>query len=440
MSKFLLDIIVDVVFIVASSEDGIYDDVIMNQALQKDILIVDVYGRGYWLAFECQKRGYDVSVLDLTSLMGPWSIEDMEGPFGVFGSKKHTPSQINRLTNEGPLILSDRGYVIWLKTGPLELKGPLGSLQLQKSQISDIIVEYLRDHHSSSEILEFLPRIAHLSFKESWLAHFGHQISSSILMDNAKGITFGRPLPLMSSFYHRKLYKRKDKQNLLNLIYSFPSKKYTALHATKSLLEYVQYQKDKQIKARHVIWMLSSYETHFCFEDTANMLFPKGIMIPKWYWTRYRLSFEKSDILGYLPDHFVILEDIYLPWTHDNMIIVQKTADETMIDAWIRLPYAQRFEKDYIKNYGQCIKNSLQDRIPSCNLDIQDWPKELTESPHQMGPSVFTVYDFKERQRFKRASLENVIFEGPEVWTSLGWDGQFYSNKNTLLQLLERLD
>ena len=79
-----------------------------------------------------------------------------------------------------------------------------------------------------------------------------------------------------------------------------------------------------------------------------------------------------------------------------------------MIDTWVRLPYTQRFEKDYIKKYGQCIKNSLQDRIPGCNLHIQDWPKELTENPHQLGPSIFTVYDLKERQRFKRASLGNV--------------------------------
>ena len=57
----------------------------------------------------------------------------MEGPFGVFGSKRHTPSQINRLTNEGPLTLSDRGYVIWLKTGPLELKGTTWKSSIAKS-------------------------------------------------------------------------------------------------------------------------------------------------------------------------------------------------------------------------------------------------------------------------------------------------------------------
>ena len=411
----------------------------MSQTLQKDILIVDLYGRGHWLAFECQKRGYNVAVLDLTSLMGPWSIEDIEGPFGVFGSKRHAPSQINRLANEGPLTLSDRGYVIWLKTGPLEMKGPLGSLQLQKAQIPHIVIEYLRDSHLSSELPDFLSQIKHLPFEKSWLAHFAHQISSPVLMENNKGISFGRRLPLMSSFYYRKFYKRKDKKSLPSLIYPSPLKKHMTLYAKKSLIEYIQYQKDKQVKAKHVIWMLSSYETHFCFGNNSDILFPKSITIPKWYWTRYRVSFEKSDILNFLPDHFVILDDIYLPWTHDNVIIVQKTADETMIDAWIRLPYTQRFEKSYIENYGQCIKNSLQNRIPGCNLHIQDWPKELTENPHQMGSSIFVVYDFKERQRLKRTSLKNVVFEGPEVWTSLGWDGQFQSNKITLLRLIEQL-
>ena len=411
----------------------------MSQTLQKDILIVALYGRGHWLALECQKRGYNVALLDLTSLMGQWSIEDIEGPFGVFGSKRHTPSQINRLTNEGPLNLNDRGYVVWLKTGPLELKGPLGTFQIQKAQIPDIIIEYLRDNISATKLLDFLSQIKSLSFQQSWLAHFAHQISSSIFMENTKSLSFGGPLPLMSSFYYRKFYKRKDTQTLPNLIYPSPLKKHIALYVKKPLLEYVQYQKDKQVKARQVIWMLSSYETHFCFGESAHLLFPRGVIIPKWYWARYRISFEKSDILECLPDHFVILDDIYLPWMHDNVIIVQKTADENMIDAWIKLPYAQRFVKDYIKNYGQCIKKSLQDRIPECNLHIQDWPKELTEIPSHIGPSVFTVYDLKERQHLKNAPLKNIIFEGPEVWTSLGWDGQFHSNKNTLLQLIKCL-
>ena len=407
----------------------------MNETLQKDILIVDLYGRGHWLALECQKKGYEVAVLDLTSLMGTWSTEDIEGPFGVFGSKRHAPSQINRLTNEGPLTLSDRGYVIWLKTGPLELKGPLGNLQLQKAQIPHIIIEYLRDNYPLSKTSDFLSQMKHLSFKKSWLAHFAHQVSSSVLMENVNGIFFGNSLPLMSSFYYRKFYRRKNKQNVPNLIYPSLSKNHVALYAKKNILEYIQYQKDKQVKASHIVWMLSSYETHFCFGESANILFPKGMMIPKWYWTRYRMSFEKSDILEYLPDHFVILEDIYLPWVHDNMIIVQKTADQSMIDAWVRLPYIQRFEKAYVQKHGQCIKKSLQDRIPGCNLHIQDWPKELTENPHQIRPSIFTVYDLKERQHLKRALLKNVVFEGPEIWTSLGWDGQFQSNRNTLLKL-----
>ena len=420
---------------VASHRDDVYDGVTMGQTLEKDVLIVDLYGRGHWLALECQKKGYDIAILDFTSLMGPWSIEDIEGPFGVFGSKRHTSSQMNRLANEGPLTLSDRGYVIWLKRGPLELKGPLGSLQSQKAQIPHVVTEYLRDGHTSSESLDFFSQMKPLSFKEGWPAHFAHQISSSVLMENTKGIFFGRALPLMASFYYRKFYKRKDKQDLPNLIHPSPSKKHIHLYGKKPFLEHIQYQKDKQIKAKHIIWMLSSHETQFCFGDSASLLFPKGIIIPKWYWTRYRMSFENSDLLECLPDHFVMLEDIYLPWTHDNVVIIQKTADASMIDAWIRLPYTQRFKNDYVENYGQLIKKSLQERIPECNLHIQDRPKELTEDSRQIGPSIFAIYDLKERQQLKRASLKNVLFEGPEVWTLLGWDGQFQSNKNTLLQL-----
>lgn len=414
----------------------------MKQTLQKDILIVSLYGRGHWLALECQKKGYDIAFLDLTSLMGEWSVEDMEGPFGVFESKNHTSSQITRLTNEGPLVLNDRGYVIWLKTGPLELKGPLGAFQIEKNLIPDIIIEYLRliDGGSLSQSPDFLSQIENLPFEKTWLAHFAHQITSSVFIENTKGIFFGNALPLMNSFYYRKFHKKKDEQNPSYLILSSsPFKKNISLNATRSLLESVQYQKNKLIKARQVIWMLSSQETDFCFGKDTTLLFPKGVIIPKWYWTKYRISSKTTDILEFLPDHFVMLEDIYLPWMHDNVSIAQKTSYRGVLDVWMRLPYAQRFQKDYIQRYGINVQKHFQNRIHNSGLNIQDWPREMLDHSNRLGPSIFPIYDLKERQLLKRASLKNVVFEGPEVWTSLGWDGQFRSNRRTWQELTRRL-
>ncbi len=416
----------------------------IDSSLQKQLLIVALYGRGHWLASECQKMGYDVALLDLTHLINDWSVEDQEGPFGVFASKQHTSSQMARLTDEGPLILSDRGYVIWLKSGPLELKGPLGDFQLQNACISDKVIEYLRfaESLSASERSGFLSHIKKLSFEENWLAHLAHQISASTLMENTRGLTFGKVIPLMNSFYHRSFHKtslhktvfhKKAYQEDSSLFLS-AVKKRLHLDVNQSFLE-VQYQKNKRIKAQQVIWMLSSCETEFYFKESASVLFPKGVITPECYWTRYRMRFEKALALESLPGHFVMIEDIYLPWMHDNLSFVQRQALD-IIDVWIRLPYTQRGEKDYVQHYGQCVQKQLEEKIPGCVLSIQDWPKDVQTNPEVLGPSVFGVYNLKERHNLERSSLKNMIFEGPEIWTSLSWNGQFRSCQKTLQKMI----
>ena len=414
----------------------------MKQVFKKDVLIVSLYGRGQWLALECQKKGLDVALLDLTPLMSGWSIEDMEGPFGVF-AERHTPSQMARLADEGPLILSDRGYVLWPKSGPLEFKGPLGMFQIKKTHIPDVVIDYLRMADDlSGQFSDLSFQVEHLPFQQNWLAHLAHQISASVFMENTKGLSFGRPLPLVKSFYYRRFHKKiksSSKQNISDITFLPSFKRNIQIMGSSSRLEGIVYQKNEEFLGKRVVWMLSSQETCFCFGENAQMLFPKGPITPQWYWSKYRIDLKDGDLPECMPDHFVMVEDIVLPWTHDNLYILQKTLREHVFDVWIRLPVSQRFQKEYVQDYGQALCEHLQNRIPSLKPSIQDWPKEVLEENHQLGPCIFGVYDLKDRFSLKRAKLENVIFEGPEVWTSLGWDGQFRSNRRTFKHLLENI-
>lgn len=411
-----------------------------RKSLQKKILIVSLYGRGDWLALECQKNGLDAALLDLTPLIQR-STEDMEGPFGVFASKKHTLSQMTRLTDEGPLVLSDRGYTFWLKNGPLEFKGPLSLLQIKKAKIPDILLNYLHlADDPSSDLSDISLQVEQLPFQQNWLAHLAHQISASVFMENHKGLDFGSPLPLLSSFYYRKFHKRgksSTQQSLSECTVLVAVKKPLQLFTNSALLEGIQYEEGKQIQAQQIVWMLSSEESTFCLDKAAQRLFPKGQITPQWYWSHYRMDLGKSDIPEFLPDHFVMIEDTSLPWTHDNLSIVQKTLRKGIMDVWIRLPSSQRFQKDYVKNYGQILCQHFKNRM-ALTPNIQDWPTEVLEDTHF--PTFFGVYDLKDRLSLKRADLKNVIFEGPEVWTALGWDGQFRSNRRTLKQILQSLE
>ena len=411
----------------------------MKQVLKKDILIVALYGRGQWLALECQKKGLDVALLDLTPLMSGWSMEEREGPFGVF-AERHTASQMARLADEGPLVLSDRGYVLWPKSGPLEFKGPLGMFQMKKVHIPDVVIDYLRmADDPSGQFSDLSFQVEHLPFQQSWLAHLAHQISASVFMENTKGLSYGRPLPLVKSFYYRRFHKKiksSSKQNLSDITF-LPSFKRDMHLLGQHSLEGVAYQKSKELQGQRIVWMLSSQETFFCFGQDAQLLFPKGPITPQWYWSKYRVGFKDSDLPAFMPDHFVMIEDVVLPWTHDNLCILQKTLRENVFDVWIKLPVSQRFQKAYIQNHGQALCEHLQSRIPNSKPNVQDWPKEVLEDAHHLGPCVFGVYDLKDRFSLKKTKLSNVIFEGPEVWTSLGWDGQFRSNRRTFKHVLE---
>ena len=115
-----------------------------------DVAVVSAFGRGHWLAAELADAGRSVALIDVSAKMGRWAPEDWEGPFGFFRTEKLKASQVERLIEDDYHDTVDEGFVVWLKDGPIDIKGPLSSFWLQKKGIQGEFSKYVSSYESLS--------------------------------------------------------------------------------------------------------------------------------------------------------------------------------------------------------------------------------------------------------------------------------------------------
>ncbi|MFP5520502.1 MAG: hypothetical protein ACLGGX_11405 [Bdellovibrionia bacterium] len=89
------------------------------------VIIVSIFGRGHDLAASLKTQGLDVMLVDLSPLMGKWSVEEIEGPFGLLKNDKLSALQQQRLTEDDSMLEIEKGFTFWLGQQLLEMKSPL---------------------------------------------------------------------------------------------------------------------------------------------------------------------------------------------------------------------------------------------------------------------------------------------------------------------------
>lgn len=365
-----------------------------------NIVIVSIYGRGDWLAFMLSRLGYSVILIELDSGL---NFEDIEGPFGVFQSKL-LESFSDRLENESPLIHVDNGFAIWLKDSIYEFRGPISKFQFSK--IDKNIINYLNDPLNTSLEAEF---------DKSWLAHLSCQLSSTIFRENADCLNHGDPVPMFSPFYYR-LTTRRGVVDFKNKLKGLGVEVYNSIEDFNISSRTVNL-KNTTIEYKNLIWMLTSSETDYFLPKLRNKIF-KQVIKPVWYWVRYNISFS-TQVFDALPSHFVNIEDIYIPWSHENLMILQKTITNNHMNCWLRLPSS--YDDKKYKDYSLKIKKVLENKT---NNEIK-----ITSIPQKT--KVFPVYD--QKMSFK----SDILIDSPETWNSLSWNGQCMSNEKTLNAIKE---
>ena len=412
-----------------------------------DVAVVSVFGRGNWLAAELAEKKFSVLLLDVTESLGRWAPEDWEGPFGCFHDEKWTTSQLSRLTEEDYQDQVADGFTVWPKEGPIDTRGMLTNYLVESEPAVARAKKYLLAHSQSvdeahgEDIEDLKDDMLVAGFKQNWLAQLAHQWASPVFLPNALAMTEGEPLPLWSPFSVRR-NSRKGLQKSLDWVRSrgcavlSPAKvEDIAVEGRQVTGIQVSGVTSRVIRAANVVWGLSSCETQYIAPRVACQLYPKGILQPQWCWLRWRVQGQLGIYNEVVPLHFVLIEDLGLPWTHANLLVVQRCAVDGSFDVWARIPNYHRFQRAYCEEFGQEIVTALNRRLPNFSGRVQDLPQDYHYNADELGPALLPVYEMQERAAWSARQFKNLEYDGVEWVKNLDWTGRF-SRQNKLLQKL----
>lgn len=394
-----------------------------------DIVVVSAFGRGNWLAAELASLGMSVTLVETSEQFGRWTPEDWEGPFGYFHTDKLLASQRARLIEEDDADDLPEGLTIWLKNGPIDFRSPLSPHLLSESGVSSKALRFLSDYDSMTpdQIALLGTELARQPFSQSWLVHLAYQLASHVYRDNAHGMSYGRPLPFFSPWLVRRV-SRKGAGHSLDWVMSKGVRIYSGagvidISADGTLINSIEIQSSWSgaVLGRQFVWMMSGEETQMLSKRIADFLYPKGILKSTWSWIRYRVKLAKGRYLDNIPGKFILIGDLFAPWTHANLLIVQRTVQSEDLDVWIRIPSQHRFQRAYLEQKGDEILELLRERIPGCAATINDRPQDYLYEYQELGPSRFPIYREEDIRELRRAQFSNLIYSGVEDWTLLEW-------------------
>jgi hypothetical protein len=168
------------------------------------------------------------------------------------------------------------------------------------------------------------------------------------------------------------------------------------------------------LRSHQLVWCLTSEETHHISETIHNKLFLSKAE-SEWCWVRYRWSVDLSPEIEVLPEYLLVISEVEAPWTHANFQIVVRTALKDQFDSWILIPSVQRFNKDYLAQWGDRLLRELAARLPAAHPQILSFPQEYYYTFSDLGPSRFPVWSATTKA--KRVQAKNIHFASPEVWS-----------------------
>ena len=392
------------------------------------ILIASVYGRGHWLAVELVRRGFLVKLLDATSFLGKAKTEDQEGPFGFFGSTAWQGKEFEFLQSFGPATEVDSGFSLWLKSGPWEMRTPHSLYRGQALNQKDRVIHFVK-HLSEYSVdrKQWIEKLKEWPFDRRWLASLACDLMSNQSHMPFSAIEEKAPTPLFESYYVRypEIFSLSDSlkwcaQEGVEIVekaqipdLAIESRKIQGLEITAD--------KSGFSRCHHLIWMLNSRETAF-FSPRVFLKLYKGISLnPEWCWLRYQINFIDSREVQNLPLQFLFLTDLHIPWAHENYVLFRRSILPGQYHVWMKLPYSQRFQSEYLQERIQPLIQQLEQRCPRLKVKEAFIPQEAQMNSQELGPCLFPVFQKKDLIHPPGVTLKNLWYSHSENWPSYSW-------------------
>lgn len=408
-----------------------------------DVAIISAFGRGNWLAAELSQMGLSTQLYDVSDSLGRWAPEDWEGPFGFFHPDWVQINQMDRLTAEDYHDQVANGFCVWVPEGPIDLRGMLAAHWEQSIPAVSILNKYLLfNDKSGAQRRAFMVKNLPLGFSGSWLVNLAHQLAATVYKENTLSSERGQPLPLNAPFFLRR-NSRKGLNKSLDWcaeqgvkVQSDVKVKDVSIEGKSCVaVELGGGEIARVVRAENFIWCLSSHETRFVAPEAAAKLFPKGELKPEWSWMRWRIQGSLGAYTEVFPAHVVLISDLGLPWTHENLLILQRCEVEGSVDVWARIPDHHRFQKAYCEQFGEKIIAVLNKKIPEFGGKVQDYPQDYHYNIEEIGPSLFPVYAARARDEWGCRNLKNLYHASVEFFANHDWTGRFQQQMGIVQEL-----
>ncbi|MFN7454449.1 MAG: hypothetical protein ACK5RO_07295 [Pseudobdellovibrionaceae bacterium] len=379
-----------------------------------EVCVVSVFGRGHWMAAQLQKSGISTVLVELSDPMGNWSPEDWEGPFGGFPTEAIGALWTQRMNEDDELFQLPHGLVFWLPEGPLEMRS-LDDRVREKTQFKSLIQLMARSYGRTVWDWGTLEPVSKKAEET--------RVQGTFAVKQATRRGIARNLDWLKSLGVQVIEKAQLAD--LSLI---TGKQLGALE--------VKVDRPFLLEADQFVWCLTSEESGMLGTQVQQKLFGKKVTESTWSWMRFRYSFSDSVVRNSLPLHFVSLQDPDLALSHDNMLIVQRTASQDLWDIWMLLPSEQRFNQQYLTEKGMQVRKVLQQRLPLTVVDLVNYPQEFDYTYNQIGPARFPVFSPSEKKKAQVSSgWSNCFFDSPEAWSFYTWEGRIPSQRDILNQI-----
>lgn len=391
-----------------------------------DVILVSAFGRLEPLGIELAQRGMEVALLDVTKHFQSLDWRDINGPFPMVTPSPAFPSHLDWLVARSSAELA-RGFSLWLRSGPLELRGPLGTFYSDKNIEVGLLKDYLaRRLQSPKPSAVFQKLYKDLTFQENWLIHLSHALTQNRMTLHCRSALGGQAFPLNQSVQLLRL----NKESLGDLrgasinagVDYFEQDGIQRLQTAGKRIEALELNASLSLKAHFFVWGLNQEESFHFDSGLFTQMFNKSKpVLSDWVWRRLELKTEQ-DLFQAMPECFLMIQNPDWSWTNENFVLFKKDSPGNW-DLWIRTP------RDHFDGRGlsEKIEEELRLRLGEFDGDIDVPPSGDLFS--------FSIYEEQSLSSLPKMVHKNILFEGDERERRLDLASRFEKQVGLLSEL-----
>ena len=377
--------------------------------------IVTAFGRGESLALALQNEGFSVGVYDLTEAF-PFEYRRGAGPFPFV---KQPPLQTHTEIFDQTQPLN-RGLVLWLKDGPIEFSGPMARF-------------YVEHHEAFRNAVQ---RTVGENFDTDWIRRFLRQWTSPYHMepwmtDRGPSFPVDRPLGLIPRARERDAISFERLQGRPIDYIRCTQLKDVQIQSSRLIEVEVGTGSVTAVTGDQWIWCLSSLETLSLSEQVAEALFNRDIRRPEWLWISMHGDVERGPWVDGFPRYSVVINDVYLPWTHANAVMLE-WIDKDKFEIWMKVPAETTRDPNQRLGWAQEVE-----RLLTSKLALGRW--KIDANAFSICPHSF-VFSYAQRE-WAEPGWKNWDWIAPETAGRLDFTARFEREEQALRRITQwRID